>query len=140
MTDGSWWDHAACRGWDTSLFFPVTAPGVEAARAICQGCPVRGECLEYALDRNIDDGVWGGQSERTRRRIRAARRRGAAEPVPPPVRVPTRRSVDKPRPVPEPVIVRGYCRACGVRWGAGHWPGCPLTVPTETPSTTEETR
>lgn len=55
-------------------FFPVDGSGVARAKAICNGdshthgvCPVRDECLEYALVNRIDHGVWGGQSERARR-------------------------------------------------------------------------
>jgi WhiB family redox-sensing transcriptional regulator len=50
---------------------------VDRARAICKGCPVSNTCLEYALTERIDHGVWGGCSERERRRI-LKRRRGIA--------------------------------------------------------------
>ena len=49
--------------------------GVDRARAICKGCPVLDTCLEYALTERIEHGVWGGTSERERRRI-LKRRRG----------------------------------------------------------------
>lgn len=68
MTDGS------CRTYDVAVFFPPDGVGVERAQVVCAGCPVRDRCLEYALDNHIDEGVWGGESERARRRIRAARR------------------------------------------------------------------
>jgi WhiB family redox-sensing transcriptional regulator len=48
--------------------------GVEVARRICADCPVRQSCLEYALANRIDHGVWGGCSERERRRILKRRR------------------------------------------------------------------
>ena len=51
--------------------------GVDVARRMCAGCPVRAECLEYALLHRIPQGVWGGASERERRRILRARRRSA---------------------------------------------------------------
>jgi WhiB family redox-sensing transcriptional regulator len=55
--------------------------GVEIARRICADCPVKEPCLEYALHNRIEHGVWGGASERERRRI-ARRRRGiAAAPI-----------------------------------------------------------
>jgi WhiB family redox-sensing transcriptional regulator len=47
---------------------------VEVARRICEGCPVESRCLDYALRNRIDHGVWGGCSERQRRRILKARR------------------------------------------------------------------
>jgi WhiB family redox-sensing transcriptional regulator len=51
---------------------------VDAARQICAECPVKAECLEYALENRIDHGVWGGCSERERRRIQRRRRQEAA--------------------------------------------------------------
>jgi WhiB family redox-sensing transcriptional regulator len=48
--------------------------GVEVARRICATCPVKLPCLEYALASGIDHGVWGGASERERRRIARRRR------------------------------------------------------------------
>jgi WhiB family redox-sensing transcriptional regulator len=48
---------------------------VDAARRVCADCPVKTECLEYALANRIDHGVWGGTSERERRRILKARAR-----------------------------------------------------------------
>jgi WhiB family redox-sensing transcriptional regulator len=48
--------------------------GVEVAKRICSDCPVQVRCLEYALENRIDHGVWGGTSERQRRRILKARR------------------------------------------------------------------
>jgi WhiB family transcriptional regulator, redox-sensing transcriptional regulator len=50
------------------------------ARQICRDCPVQALCLEYALDNRIDHGVWGGASERERRRIARQRRLAAAAP------------------------------------------------------------
>jgi WhiB family redox-sensing transcriptional regulator len=69
-----WMIHARCRGADRAVFFPSDGVGVEAAQRICAECPVRVECLEYALAHRIEHGVWGGASERERRRI--LRRRG----------------------------------------------------------------
>jgi WhiB family transcriptional regulator, redox-sensing transcriptional regulator len=57
-----------------ATFFPNDGVGVEVARRICQACPVQGACLEYALENRIDHGVWGGCSERERRRILKKRR------------------------------------------------------------------
>ena len=71
----AWMLHSHCRGADTREFFPSNGIGVEAAQRVCQGCPVREECLEYALLHRIEQGVWGGASERERRRILRSRRR-----------------------------------------------------------------
>ena len=74
-----WRDKAACLTADPELFFPIgnTGPAllqIEEAKAVCQGCVVREDCLEYALSEHIDHGVWGGCSERERRRIAKRRR------------------------------------------------------------------
>jgi WhiB family redox-sensing transcriptional regulator len=77
-------EDAACRGVDTDVFFPTSEANAEAAKEICATCPVREQCLEYALDTRPPDGVWGGLTpiERhrlIRRRQKAARKsRGAA--------------------------------------------------------------
>lgn len=72
-----WMQEGLCRDMDPEFFFPSDGVGVEAAKAVCAQCPSRLPCLEYALRNRIDQGVWGGTSERERRRIRAARRRAA---------------------------------------------------------------
>lgn len=78
-----WRAEAACLGQDTALFFPDSDDRGDAALAICAACPVRTDCLEWALDSRQDDGVWGGMVARDRVRLRrqrqaAARRRRAA--------------------------------------------------------------
>jgi WhiB family transcriptional regulator, redox-sensing transcriptional regulator len=78
----AWMLHARCRGADPTEFFPSDGLGVEYAQRICAGCPVRVECLEYALVHRIEHGVWGGASERERRRI--LRRRRDLGPAPGP--------------------------------------------------------
>ena len=88
MTE-SWMARGRCRAEPPSLFFPSDGVGVEVARRICADCPVKAACLEYALRNGIDHGVWGGTSERERRRI-ARRRRLAAEAALQPVTDPTR--------------------------------------------------
>ncbi|MDA8391953.1 MAG: WhiB family transcriptional regulator [Actinomycetota bacterium] len=67
-----------CRDLPPSLFFPSDGVGVEVARKICAECSVREQCLEYAVSQRIDHGVWGGASERERRRIARRRRLQAA--------------------------------------------------------------
>ena len=81
-----WWDLAACRDSEPSLFFPIgsTGPAIEqiaAAKQICAVCTVQEDCLQYALESNQESGVWGGFAEDERRRLRkrwlAERRRRA---------------------------------------------------------------
>lgn len=77
-----WMDQANCAGMDTELMFPGRGDNkaYAAAKAVCAACPVATECLEYALEHGEHHGIWGGKSERERRRIRLQRRRqqGAA--------------------------------------------------------------
>lgn len=77
MNPPSWRKHAACRGLDPDIFYPVSEEGSEEAKAICGGCPVRQACLEHALVSRERDGVWGGATERERRRMLRHRRRSA---------------------------------------------------------------
>jgi len=70
----SWMLGARCRDLPPVIFFPSDGVGVEVARRYCAECPVRAECLEFALEHRIDHGVWGGSSERERRRIVRSRR------------------------------------------------------------------
>lgn len=72
-----WMNEGSCREHAPEVFFPSDGVGVTVAQRICATCPVRQPCLEYALDNRIDHGVWGGTSERERRRILKRRR----EPV-----------------------------------------------------------
>jgi WhiB family transcriptional regulator, redox-sensing transcriptional regulator len=73
--DTSWMEFGTCREHSPNVFFPTDGVGVEVAKRICATCPVREQCLEYAVDNRIEHGVWGGTSERGRRRIAQARRR-----------------------------------------------------------------
>lgn len=79
-TETAWMAQGNCANHPPSLFFPSDGVGVEVARRICADCPVQEPCLEYALEHRIDHGVWGGCSERQRRRILKARRDDAAVP------------------------------------------------------------
>lgn len=82
--DSDWMARGACTNVPPSTFFPSDGVGVDVARKICAECPVRELCLEHALHHHIDHGVWGGCSERERRRILKRRRaeRAASGPVP----------------------------------------------------------
>lgn len=75
--DTEWMAEGKCREVHPSTFFPSDGVGVDLARRICAECPVRAMCLEYALRNRIDHGVWGGTSERERRRILRQRRLAA---------------------------------------------------------------
>lgn len=70
--------EGACNEYPPNKFFPSDGVGVEKAKKICLTCPSQEPCLEYALAHRIDHGVWGGTSERQRRRILKARRAEAA--------------------------------------------------------------
>ena len=85
--DMTWMQRGRCRDIAPSTFFPSDGVGVDIARRICADCPVQSPCLEYALENHIDHGVWGGCSERERRRILKRRRATAtseAQPTPEP--------------------------------------------------------
>ncbi|HSH23249.1 MAG TPA: WhiB family transcriptional regulator [Acidimicrobiales bacterium] len=78
----SWQRLANCLGVDPDLFFPERGASTREAKEVCRGCVVRDECLDYALANGEKFGIWGGLSERERRRVRRARaggqRNGAA--------------------------------------------------------------
>lgn len=69
-----WMELGKCRDLDPAIFFPSDGIGVQSAQRICKECPVQSACLEYALSNRVDHGVWGGTSERERRRILRQRR------------------------------------------------------------------
>ncbi len=73
-----WSTRAACHGLDPRIFFPAVDEDAEPAKRVCAGCTVRDDCLEYALGRREKEGVWGGCTERERRRIIRRRRRAAS--------------------------------------------------------------
>ncbi len=68
-----WQDFANCLGVDPDLFFPERGASTREAKECCKGCVVREDCLEYALANGEKFGIWGGLSERERRRIRRQR-------------------------------------------------------------------
>jgi WhiB family redox-sensing transcriptional regulator len=82
-----WVHRALCKDEDPELFFPVGTTGpaasqIDAAKAVCVRCPVRLDCLEWAMTTSQGSGVWGGLSEEERRALRRARRRSSLGPVP----------------------------------------------------------
>lgn len=68
-----WARRAACAGTDPELWFPNQGAPDAQAKAICDSCPVRQQCLDYALRWDIQFGMWGGLSTRERRRLRRKR-------------------------------------------------------------------
>jgi WhiB family redox-sensing transcriptional regulator len=78
----TWIGEARCIGEDPELFFPMGPPTLvmaqtARAKAVCQGCAVRDDCLEWSLVTAQDAGVWGGLDEDERRELRRRRRRAA---------------------------------------------------------------
>lgn len=69
----SWQDYANCRGADADLFFPERGASTRKAKAICGECQVRAQCLDFAIEVGEKFGIWGGMSERERRRVRRDR-------------------------------------------------------------------
>jgi WhiB family redox-sensing transcriptional regulator len=68
-TDTHWMTAAACRGAPADVFFVERGASVRPAKAICARCPVAAECLDYAVEHRIKEGIWGGHDERQRRRL-----------------------------------------------------------------------
>jgi WhiB family transcriptional regulator, redox-sensing transcriptional regulator len=65
-----WQERALCAQTDPEAFFPEKGGSTREAKRICAGCEVRAECLEYALAFDERFGIWGGLSERERRRLK----------------------------------------------------------------------
>jgi WhiB family transcriptional regulator, redox-sensing transcriptional regulator len=77
--DRSWQSRANCMGVDPDLFFPERGASTKEAKEVCKGCVVRDECLEFALANSEKFGIWGGMSERERRRVRRSRAQAARQ-------------------------------------------------------------
>ena len=69
-----WTEDALCAQIDHEEFFPEKGGSTREAKKVCAMCPVTAKCLEYALDNNERWGVWGGMSERERRKLLRQRR------------------------------------------------------------------
>lgn len=77
-----WQERAACKGMDQDVFYGPDAPESSAeriareekAKSVCASCPVREQCLNYALTQNEVYGIWGGMTERERRAIKSGKR------------------------------------------------------------------
>jgi WhiB family redox-sensing transcriptional regulator len=75
VTDGeeaevSWQERALCAQTDPEAFFPEKGGSTREAKKVCVSCEVRAECLEYALENDERFGIWGGLSERERRKLK----------------------------------------------------------------------
>ena len=66
----AWQADALCAQTDPEAFFPEKGGSTREAKRICEGCEVRSECLDYALANDERSGIWGGLSERERRKLR----------------------------------------------------------------------
>ena len=70
-----WWERGACRGATGDLFFSETKTDWRVARMFCASCPVREQCLDYAIANDERYGIWGGLTPPARARLRDQRRR-----------------------------------------------------------------
>lgn len=68
-----WQRLANCLGLDPDVFFPERGASTREAKEVCRGCVVRAECLDFAVANGERFGIWGGLSERERRKVRRAR-------------------------------------------------------------------
>ena len=75
-SERAWMALALCKEHPHVNFYPTDGFGTMVCQRICARCPVRPDCLDYALEHGEDQGVWGGASERARRRMAKDRRRG----------------------------------------------------------------
>ncbi len=73
----AWRRHSACRGLDADIFYPASDEEAAVAKMVCAECSVRETCLEFALLGREKEGVWGGATEKERRRILRQRRRAS---------------------------------------------------------------
>ncbi|MFC7376322.1 WhiB family transcriptional regulator [Brachybacterium sp. GCM10030267] len=69
-TELSWQERALCAQTDPEAFFPEKGGSTREAKKVCVSCEVRAECLEYALENDERFGIWGGLSERERRKLK----------------------------------------------------------------------
>jgi WhiB family redox-sensing transcriptional regulator len=77
MQRSVWRDQAACQGLEARIFYPADEFEAESAKNVCEACLVQDRCLEYALTSREHEGVWGGCTEKERRRIQRQRRRAS---------------------------------------------------------------
>ena len=75
-------ESGACKDMDPGIFYPEKGESTKNAKQICHVCPVKNQCLEYALANNERYGIWGGVSERRRREIQKMRKQPPQASVP----------------------------------------------------------
>jgi WhiB family transcriptional regulator, redox-sensing transcriptional regulator len=80
---GDWQSQGACLNADPDVFFPISVAGASAtqirtARAICAGCAVRSDCIDFAVENREIQGIWGGTTDDERKKLRRARARAGA--------------------------------------------------------------
>lgn len=71
-----WQDDALCAQTDPDAFFPEKGGSTRLAKQVCVTCEVRAECLQYAMDHDERFGIWGGLSERERRKLKKLKKSG----------------------------------------------------------------
>ena len=106
-----WQDQALCAQTDPELFFPEKGGGSRDAKRICRQCPVRAECLEYALAHDERFGVWGAMTVSDRDRLTRARAASDSAPAAPAVPHPCHAGHLR---TPENVYGDGSCRMCKI--------------------------
>jgi WhiB family redox-sensing transcriptional regulator len=77
VSSTTWRSRSACEGLDPDIFYPASEDDAASApaKSICETCPVKEPCLEHALNNREREGVWGGMTERERRRMVRQRRK-----------------------------------------------------------------
>lgn len=103
-TDDEWRDRAVCAQSDPEMWFPQKGGSTRSSKTVCLSCPVRQECLDYALINDERFGVWGGFSERERRKLQ----RGEEVPL---LHIQERR-INDARNRPLTHDEKGYQRGC----------------------------
>jgi WhiB family redox-sensing transcriptional regulator len=84
LDSGTWQERGLCAQTDPEAFFPEKGGTTRPAKTICARCEVRAECLAYALDHDERFGIWGGLSERERRRLKHSAAHTGADQHPSP--------------------------------------------------------
>lgn len=70
--DYDWREDAVCAQTDPDMFFPEQGGNVQSVKQICRACPVAMQCLQFATDNVIQEGIWGGLGPVERRRLRVS--------------------------------------------------------------------